>query len=46
MDEKEAQILLEEIEEIRRRAGLPKLDEVSRREFLKKAGAGLFKIYV
>ena len=40
MDNSEALQLLEELDTIRAKAGLPRMDEVSRRDFLKRAGAG------
>jgi len=41
MDKREASAFLEELDEIRVRAGLPRLDEASRREFLKTMGRGV-----
>ena len=40
MDKKDALALLEDINTIRKKSGLEPLDEVSRRDFMKRAGAG------
>ncbi len=40
MDNSEALQLLEELDQIRVKAGMPRMDENSRRDFLKKMGAG------
>jgi len=40
MDNSEALQLLEELDQIRVNAGMPRMDEVSRRDFMKKMGAG------
>lgn len=40
MDEQEGQRLLEEVDDIRVRSGLPRLDEASRRDFMKTLGKG------